>query len=83
MIIHTLIHGVSVLICKGGFMKDKIFWIFGVLQSLSLSCVIFFIFQGLSFVKGERIIGLDSQILLSVAFPLFLLITEYIIYKKD
>ncbi len=33
-------------------------------------------------IKGESVVGLDTQILLSVAFPLFLLIVEYIIYSK-
>ncbi|MFC1687922.1 hypothetical protein ACFL0L_05115 [Patescibacteria group bacterium] len=59
-------------------MKSKsIFWIFGVLQSLALGCIIFFVFEGLN------TIGTDTQIVLSIAFPLFLLIVEYMIYSKD
>jgi hypothetical protein len=34
-------------------------------------------------IKGECIIGWDTQILLSIAFPLFLLIVEYIIFSKE
>ena len=63
-------------------MKTKIFWIFGILQSLSLGIIIFLLFRSLNLIKGDSVIGLDTQILLSVAFPLFLLIVEYIIYTK-
>ena len=63
-------------------MKTKIFWIFGILQSLSLGTIIFLIFKSLNLIHGENVIGLDTQILLSVSFPLFLLLVEYIIYSK-
>lgn len=63
-------------------MNTKIFWIFGVLQSLSLGAIIFLVFRSLNMIRGERVIGLDTQIVLSIAFPLFLLVVEYIIYKK-
>ncbi|MFX1355236.1 MAG: hypothetical protein ACFFGP_14880 [Promethearchaeota archaeon] len=63
-------------------MKTKVFWIFGVLQSLTLGITIFLLFRSLNIVKGECTIGLDTHILLSIAFPLFLLIVEYIIYTK-
>jgi len=63
-------------------MKATIFWIFGVLQSLSLGAIIFLVFRALNMIRGERVIGLDAQIVLSIAFPLFLLLVEYIIYKK-
>jgi len=61
-------------------MNKQIFWIFGILQSLSLSAIIFLIFHALNIIEGTPIIGLDTQILLSVVFPLFLLLVEYIIY---
>jgi len=60
----------------------KIFWIFGILQNMTLGIIIFLIFRSLNMIKGESVVGLDTQILLSVAFPLFLLIVEYIIYSK-
>ena len=63
-------------------MKTRIFWIFGILQSLFLGIIIFLLFKSLSLIKGDNVIGLDTQILLSVAFPLFLLLVEYIIYTK-
>jgi len=63
-------------------MNTKIFWIFGILQSLSLGVIIFLLFRALNLIKGESVIGLDTQILLSVSFPIFLFIVEYIIYKK-
>ena len=64
-------------------MNKKIFWIFGILQSLSLGIIVFLLFRSLNLIKGDSVIGLDTQILLSISFPLFLLLVEYIIYKKD
>jgi hypothetical protein len=49
---------------------------------LSLGLIIFLIFRSLNLIKGTSVIGLDTQILLSIAFPLFLLLVEYIIYSK-
>jgi len=63
-------------------MKTGIFWIFGILQSLSLGVIIFLLLRSLNLIKGDSVIGVDTQILLSVAFPLFLLLVEYIIYTK-
>jgi len=63
-------------------MNAKIFWIFGILQSVSLGIIIFLIFRSLNVIKGESITGLDTCILLSIAFPLFLLLVEYIIFTK-
>lgn len=63
-------------------MNTKLFWIFGTLQSLSLGVIIFLLFRSLNLINGDSVIGLDTQILLSVAFPLFLLLVEYIIYTK-
>ena len=62
-------------------MKNNIFWIFGILQSLSLGAIIFIIFKSLNSIESVSI-GLDTQILLSIIFPLFLLLTEYLIYSK-
>ncbi len=63
-------------------MKNNIFWIFGALQSLSLGTIIFLLFRSLNLIIETSVIGLDTQILLSITFPLFLLIVEYIIYSK-
>ena len=63
-------------------MNTKIFWIFGILQSLSLGTIVFLVFRSLNLIKGENVIGLDTQILLSISFPFFLLLVEYVIYKK-
>jgi hypothetical protein len=64
-------------------MKTKVFWIFGILQSISLGVIIFLIFNSLSSIKGEYVIGLDTQIILSITFPLFLLLVEYTILTRD
>ena len=64
-------------------MKNKnLFWIFGILQSLGLAMIIFILFNSLNMINNARVIGLDTQILLSILFPLFLLIVEYVIYSK-
>ena len=63
-------------------MSAKIFWIFGGLQSLSLGIIIFLLFRSLNLIKGESVIGLDTQVLLSIAFPLFLLLVEYVVFSK-
>ncbi len=63
--------------------KEKtVFWIFGILQSITFGLIIFLIFKSLNAIAGFRVIGLDTQLLLSISFPLFLLIVEYIIYSK-
>lgn len=63
--------------------NEKIFWIFGILQSISLGTIIFLIFRSLNMISEVEVIGLDTQILLSILFPLFLLIVEYLIYSKE
>ena len=63
-------------------MKTTMFWIFGVLQSISLGLIVFLVFRALNLINGGAVIGLDTQIVLSVSFPLFLLVVEFIIYKK-
>ncbi len=63
--------------------NQKIFWIFGILQSSTLGAIIYLIFESLNMISEVRVIGLDTQILLSILFPLWLLIVEYTIYSKD
>lgn len=62
-------------------MNARVFWIFGLLQSASLGAIIFLVLRSLS-ALGETGIGLDSRIVLSVVFPLFLLLVEYTIFAK-
>ena len=57
-------------------MTDKnIFYIFGILQALTLGLIVFFML-------GTTTIGMDTSISLSVLFPIFTLIIEYMIYSK-
>lgn len=63
-------------------MKAKLFWIFGILQNLTLSVIIFLLFRALNQINGQNVIGLDTQILLCITFPLFTLLTEYLIFVK-
>ena len=63
---------------KGEKMKkeNNIFLVFGALQAITLGLIVFFILQALN------TIGKDTQVLLSVLFPTFLLAVEYMIYSK-
>jgi len=63
-------------------MKKGLFWIFGLLQTLSLGAIIFLIFRGLNQLGDGKVIGLDSQLVLSLVFPIFLLLVEYLIFNK-
>jgi hypothetical protein len=54
----------------------NLFLVFGIIQALSLGFIIYFILNSLD------TIGFDTQIVLSCVFPVFLLITEYMIYLK-
>ena len=64
-------------------MENKnLFWIFGILQGLTLATIIYLLFRSLNLIAATDVIGLDTQILLSVLFPTFLLIIEYMIYSK-
>jgi hypothetical protein len=54
----------------------KIFWIFGILQAVTLGLIIFFV------LRASAEVGSDTRIVLSVLFPVFLLIVEYLIYSK-
>jgi hypothetical protein len=62
--------------------KTNLFWIFGSIQSLSLGTIIFMIFNSLNLIKGENVIGADTQLILSIIFPLFLLLVEYILFTN-
>ncbi len=63
--------------------NTQIFWIFGALQSATLGVIIFLLFRSLNTIAGLEVIGLDTQVLLSTLFPLFLLLVEYLIYTKE
>ena len=63
-------------------MKRSIFWIFGLLQSVSLGLIVFLMFRALNQINTASVIGADTQVLLSVAFPFFLLMVEYTIYTR-
>jgi len=55
--------------------NKNVFYIFGILQAITLGLIIFFILQTTN-------IGRDTNIVLSVLFPIFTLIVEYMIYSK-
>jgi hypothetical protein len=54
--------------------KD-LFYVFGILQVVSMGLIVFF-------VLGMTNIGKDTSIVLSVLFSVFTLIVEYMIYSK-
>ena len=55
--------------------KNNIFWIFGILQALTLGFILFFILQTTG-------IGTDTSVVLSALFPTCTLILEYMVYSK-
>ncbi|MBN2454115.1 hypothetical protein JXB11_01065 [Candidatus Woesearchaeota archaeon] len=55
--------------------RNTTFWIFGALQALTLGFIVYFVLQP----SG---IGNDTRIMLSILFPLFFLIMEYLTYSK-
>ncbi|MFC1612920.1 hypothetical protein ACFL23_01175 [Patescibacteria group bacterium] len=58
-------------------MQNKnIFFIFGILQAIILGLIVFFML-------GITSVGKDTSVLLSILFPLFTLIIEYLIYSKN
>jgi len=60
----------------------KLFWIFTVLQYTLLGTILFLIFHSMNEIHGERIIGLDTQLFLCIAFPVFSLLVKYISLSK-
>jgi hypothetical protein len=57
-------------------MKNKtLFWVFGTIKHLLLGIIIFLIFHSFKLIHGDAVIGLDTQLLLSIGFPLFSLLT--------
>lgn len=62
--------------------NKTLFWVFGVIQHLLLGFIIFLIFKSLNSIQGEAVIGMDTQLLLSIGFPLFSLVVKYIIYTR-
>jgi len=63
--------------------KNILFWLFAPIQNITLGLIIFLVFKSLNAIAELRVIGLDTQILLSILFPLFLLFVEYLIYSKE
>jgi len=58
-------------------MKEKsLFFVFGILQAVTLMLILFFVLQITD-------IGKDTSIVLSILFPLFTLVIEYFIYLKN
>jgi len=55
--------------------NKNLFFIFGILQTIMLGLIIFFML-------GTTSIGRDTSIMLSVLFPIFTLVIEYMIYSK-
>jgi hypothetical protein len=62
--------------------EKRVFWIFGTLQSITLGLIIFLVFKSLNAIAEFKVVGLDTQLILSILFPLYLLIVEYFIYSK-
>jgi hypothetical protein len=55
--------------------QNNLFWVFGILQAITLGLITFFILQ-------TTTIGKDTSTILSILFPLFTLIVAYMVYSK-
>ncbi len=55
--------------------NNNIFYIFGILQAITLGFIVFFILQTTN-------IGRDTTVVLSVLFPILTLIVESMIYSN-
>jgi len=64
-------------------MNKRLFWIFGILQHILLGTILFLIFHCFNILHGDRIIGLDTQLLICISFPLFSLLVKYISLEKS
>ena len=62
--------------------SKNMFLLFGILQTLGLGIFFFLVFRGLNIINGSPVIGLDSQIMLSVLVPIFIINVEYVIFSK-
>ena len=62
--------------------KKVIFLIFGIIQNLALGWIIYLLFQSLTKINSEAVIGKDTSIILSIIFPLFTFVIEYLIYEN-
>lgn len=62
--------------------SNTLFWIFGTLQTLSLGALVYVVFECMNALHGSRLVGGDTQVVLSVSFPLFLLLVEYLVYSR-
>lgn len=60
----------------------NLFIVFGIFQTLGIGLLIFLVFRALNTINGDPVIGLDSQIVLSVLVPVFIFNVEYHIYSK-
>jgi len=64
-------------------MKHKeLFWIFAILQYTLQGTILFLIFHSMNAIHGSRIIGLDTQLFICIAFPLFSLLGKYITLRN-
>ena len=62
--------------------NKTLFWIFGVIQHLLLGIIIFLVFHSLNVIHGGSVIGMDTQLLLSIGFPLFSFLTKFLINSR-
>jgi len=60
----------------------KLFWIFAILQYALLGTILYLIFHSMNVIHGSRVIGLDTQLLICIAFPLFSLLVKYTSLRK-
>ncbi|HUS86793.1 MAG TPA: hypothetical protein VMW76_06110 [Bacteroidales bacterium] len=59
-------------------MKKQVYFIFSALSNVTLGIILFLIFRLLCILADDQAISVSTQVILSVLFPVFLFIQEYI-----
>ncbi|NQV37711.1 MAG: hypothetical protein HQ509_06885 [Candidatus Marinimicrobia bacterium] len=59
------------------------FWVFGILKALTLCTMIIVVFREIGSIDGFNTIGADTTYMLSILFPAFTFIVDYLIFTKN
>ncbi len=62
--------------------RKQMFWIFGILKALTLCTIIIVVFREIGSIDGFRTIGAGTTYMLSILFPAFTFIVDYLIFSK-
>lgn len=61
----------------------QIFWAFGILKALTLCTIIVVVFRVVGSINEFHTIGAETTWMLSILFPTFTFVVDYLIYSKN